>query len=101
MTNEHRQRTKPRPRPPKPPKAGSLLDQAIKATKQTEPDRAKDLVDALTDEALKGTITCEQGRHPDDQRPASQAIDAAISKQLAADHARAGVPASWKGPGAA
>ena len=36
---------------------GSLLDQAIAATKQTEPDRAQDLIKTLTEEALKGTLT--------------------------------------------
>ena len=35
----------------------SLLDQAIASTKQTEPDRAKELLKSLTEEALKGTVT--------------------------------------------
>jgi type VI secretion system protein ImpC len=35
----------------------SVLDQAIAATKQTEPDQAKDLIETLTREALKGTVT--------------------------------------------
>lgn len=35
----------------------SLLDQAIAATKQTEPDQAQVLIKTLTEEALKGTIT--------------------------------------------
>jgi type VI secretion system protein ImpC len=34
-----------------------LLDQVIGATKQTERDRAQDLIKALTEEALKGTVT--------------------------------------------
>ena len=34
-----------------------LLDQAIQATKQTEPSRAEELVAALAEEALKGTVT--------------------------------------------
>ena len=38
-------------------KEGSLLDQAIKATKQTEQSRAQELLRTLTEEALKGTIT--------------------------------------------
>jgi type VI secretion system protein ImpC len=37
--------------------AGSLLDQIVAKTKQTERSRAEDLLRALTDEALKGTIT--------------------------------------------
>ncbi|MGA2256058.1 MAG: hypothetical protein ABSG53_15535, partial [Thermoguttaceae bacterium] len=36
---------------------GSLLEQAIVATKQTERDRAQDLIKTLTEEALKGTLT--------------------------------------------
>ncbi len=35
----------------------SLLDQAIGATKQTEPDQAKLLIENLCEEALKGTVT--------------------------------------------
>ena len=35
----------------------SLLDQAIGATKQTEPDRAKELLRTLTEQALEGTVT--------------------------------------------
>jgi type VI secretion system protein ImpC len=60
----------------------SLLDQVIGATKQTERSRAEDLIRTLTEEALKGTVrysknvaqTLKQGM---------QAIDAALSKQLA------------------
>jgi len=37
--------------------AGSLLDQVISATKQTERSRAEDLIRTLADEALKGTVT--------------------------------------------
>ena len=33
---------------------GSILDQAIKATKQAEESRAQDLLRTLTEEALKG-----------------------------------------------
>jgi type VI secretion system protein ImpC len=64
-------------------KEGSLLDQAIKATRQTERSRAQDLLRTLTEEALKGTITWSK----DVTRTINagiQAIDAAISKQLAA-----------------
>ena len=34
----------------------SILDQAIGATKQTERSRAEELLSALTEEALKGTV---------------------------------------------
>jgi type VI secretion system protein ImpC len=62
---------------------GSLLEQAITATKQTERDRAQDLIKTLTEEALKGTLTWSK----DVTRTINmgiQAIDAAVSKQLAA-----------------
>jgi type VI secretion system protein ImpC len=62
---------------------GSILDQAIKATKQTESSRAQELLRALTEEALKGTITWNK----DVTRTLNEgikAIDGALSKQLAA-----------------
>ena len=62
---------------------GSLLDQAIVATKQTERSRAEELLRTVTEEALKGTFTWNK----DVTRSVSagiKAIDAAISKQLAA-----------------
>ncbi|MGO9108457.1 MAG: type VI secretion system contractile sheath large subunit [Thermoguttaceae bacterium] len=62
---------------------GSLLEQAIVATKQTERDRAQELIKTLTEEALKGTLTWSK----DVTRTLNQgikAIDAALSKQLAA-----------------
>ncbi|MFE8070108.1 type VI secretion system contractile sheath large subunit [Marinobacteraceae bacterium S3BR75-40.1] len=37
--------------------AGSLLEQAIGATKQTESSRAEELIRTLADEAMKGTVT--------------------------------------------
>ncbi len=61
----------------------SILDQAIKATKATEESRAQDLLRTLTEEALKGTITWNK----DVTRTITagiSAIDAALSKQLAA-----------------
>ena len=63
--------------------ASSLLDEAIAATKQTEPSRAKDLISALVNEATKGTITFNK----DVTRTINEgirAIDAVVSKQLAA-----------------
>jgi type VI secretion system protein ImpC len=62
---------------------GSLLEQAIKATKQTEQSRAQELLKTLTEEALKGTVTWNK----DVTRTIKAgitAIDAAISKQLVA-----------------
>src|SRR6516165_8377816 len=62
---------------------GSLLEQAIAATKQTERDRAQELIKTLTEEALKGTLTWSK----DVTRTITQgikAIDAALSKRLAA-----------------
>ena len=64
-------------------KEGSLLEQAIKATKQTEESRAQELLRTLTEEALKGTVTWSK----DVTRTLNagiQAIDETISKQLAA-----------------
>ena len=62
---------------------GSLLESAIAATKQTERDRAQDLIKTLTEEALKGTVTWNK----DVTRTIKAgiaAIDRAVSKQLAA-----------------
>ena len=61
----------------------SILDQAIQATKRTERSRAEEMLKALSDEAMKGTVkwsknvtrTLKQGM---------QVIDAALSKQLSA-----------------
>lgn len=62
---------------------GSLLDQAIKATKQTERNRAAELLRTLTEEALKGTVTVSKDLIRS-IRNGIEALDAAISKQLAA-----------------
>lgn len=61
----------------------SLLDQAIAATKQTEPDRAQELLRTLTEEALKGTVTFSKNLNQTFNR-AIEAIDAQLSRQLAA-----------------
>ena len=63
--------------------AGSLLDQAISATKQTEPDRTQELLKALTDEALKGTVTFNKNLTQTFNK-AIEAIDEQLSRQLAA-----------------
>jgi type VI secretion system protein ImpC len=61
---------------------GSLLDQVVAATKQTERSRAEDLLRALTDEALKGTVTWNRNITQTLQQ-GIQALDEALSKQLA------------------
>lgn len=77
----------------------SILDQAIKATKATEESRAQELLRTLTEEALKGTITWNK----DVTRTITagvSAIDAAISKQLAAimhDPKFQKLEGSWRG----
>jgi type VI secretion system protein ImpC len=59
----------------------SLLDQAIASTKQTEPDRAKELLRTLTDEALKGTVTYSKNLTVTFNK-AIKLIDEKMSKQL-------------------
>src|SRR5215467_5439862 len=61
--------------------SGSLLEQAISATKQTERSRAEDLIRTLTEEALKGTVTYNKNVTVTINQ-ALKAIDAAVSKQL-------------------
>ncbi len=61
----------------------SLLDQAIGATKQTEPERAQELLRTLTEEALKGTVTYDRNLTVTLNR-AIAAIDEQMSRQLAA-----------------
>lgn len=63
--------------------AGSLLEQAITATKQTERSRAEDLIRTLVEEANRGTVSFDK----DVMRTISKgiaAIDEVVSKQLAA-----------------
>src|SRR5215510_9410013 len=59
----------------------SLLDQAIASTKQTEPDRAKELLKTLTEEALKGTVTYSKNLTVTFNK-AIQLVDEKLSKQL-------------------
>src|SRR5438552_15744373 len=61
---------------------GSLLDQVISATKQTERSRAEDLIRTLTEEALKGTVTWSKNV-TQTIKEGMRAIDEALSKQLA------------------
>jgi type VI secretion system protein ImpC len=63
--------------------APSLLDQILSATRQTERSRAEELIRTLTDEALKGVITYDRNV-TQTLKQAMGAIDAALSKQLAA-----------------
>jgi type VI secretion system protein ImpC len=77
----------------------SLLDQAIGATKQTERTRAEDLLRALTDEALKGTVTWNRNV-TQTIKAGMAAIDQALSKQLAAIMHHADfqkLEGSWRG----
>ena len=59
----------------------SILDQVVAATKQTEPDRAQDLVKTLVEQALGGTVTFDKNltRTFD---AAIAAIDRKLSAQL-------------------
>ncbi|HWA61606.1 MAG TPA: type VI secretion system contractile sheath large subunit [Caulobacteraceae bacterium] len=61
----------------------SLLDQAITATKQTEPDQAQALIKTLTEEALKGTFTFSKNLTVSFNQ-AIALLDEKMSAQLAA-----------------
>src|SRR6478736_3375035 len=61
--------------------APGLLDQIISNTKQTEPDRAQDLVKTLVEQALAGTVTFDRNL-PRTIDKAIAAIDAKLSAQL-------------------
>src|SRR5438874_10366428 len=61
----------------------SLLDQIISTTKQTERSEAENLLKALTDEALKGTVTWSRNV-TQTIKDGIAAIDKVMSKQLAA-----------------
>lgn len=61
----------------------SFLEQAISATKQTPRDETEDLLKALTQEALKGTVKWDKNLTVTINN-AINAIDRAMSKQLAA-----------------
>ena len=60
----------------------SLLEQAIMATKQTERDRASELLKTLTESALKGTVTWDKSVTSSINKAISQ-IDQCLSNQLA------------------
>ncbi|MBV9785732.1 MAG: type VI secretion system contractile sheath large subunit [Acidisphaera sp.] len=59
----------------------NLLDQVVAATKQTEPDRAQDLVKTLVEQALTGTVTFDKNLTRTFDR-AIAAIDQKLSAQL-------------------
>ncbi len=59
----------------------NLLDQVVAATKQTEPDRAADLVKTLVEQALSGTVTFDKNLSRTFDR-AIAAIDRKMSAQL-------------------
>jgi type VI secretion system protein ImpC len=61
----------------------TLLDEVLAATKQTERSRTEDLLRALTEEALKGTVTWSKNVTQTIQA-GMKAIDQALSQQLAA-----------------
>ena len=61
--------------------AVSILDQVVAATKQTEPDRAQDLVKTLVEQALGGTVTFDKNLTRTFDR-AIAAIDRKLSAQL-------------------
>lgn len=58
-----------------------LLDQVIGATKQTERDRAQELIKSLTEEALKGTVTFSRNLTQTFDRAIAE-IDRKVSEQL-------------------
>src|SRR5690348_15664455 len=59
----------------------SILDQVVAATRQTEPDRAQELVKTLVAEAMAGTVTFDRNLGVSIDR-AIAAIDAKLSAQL-------------------
>ncbi len=79
--------------------APGLLDQIISNTKQTEPDRAQDLVKTLVEQALAGTVTFDRNLTRTFDK-AVQAIDAKLSAQLNAimhDPKFLKLEGSWRG----
>jgi type VI secretion system protein ImpC len=79
--------------------APGLLDQIINNTKQTEPDRAQDLVKTLVEQALAGTVTFDRNLTRTFDK-AVKAIDAKMSAQLNAimhDPKFVKLEGSWRG----
>jgi type VI secretion system protein ImpC len=61
--------------------AGGLLEQVVAATRQTEPDRAHELVKTLVEQALVGTVTFDRNL-PRTIDKAIASIDAKLSAEL-------------------
>jgi len=79
--------------------APGLLEQVVAATKQTEPDRAQDLVKTLVEQALTGTVTFDRNLPRTFDR-AIAAIDHQLSAQLNAivhDPRFLQLEGSWRG----
>ena len=79
--------------------APGLLDQILTNTKQTEPDRAQDLVKTLVEQALAGTVTFDRNLTRTFDK-AVKAIDAKMSQQLNAimhDPKFLKLEGSWRG----
>jgi type VI secretion system protein ImpC len=77
----------------------SFLDQVVAATRQTEPDRAQELVKTLVSEALAGTVTFDRNLGRTIDRAIAE-IDAKLSAQLNAimHHPRfLQLEGSWRG----
>jgi type VI secretion system protein ImpC len=77
----------------------SLLEQAIGATRQTQPNEAQDLLANLTQQVMAGTVTWDRNLTKTISS-AIDAIDAAISKQLSAimhDEKFQKLEGSWRG----
>ncbi len=77
----------------------NLLDQVVAATKQTEPDRAQDLVKTLVEQALSGTVTFDKNLTRT-FNAAIAAIDRKLSAQLNAimhDPKFLKLEGSWRG----
>jgi type VI secretion system protein ImpC len=80
-------------------KEGSILDQVLTATKQTEKSYAEDLIRTLTEESLKGTVTWSRNVSQTINQGIA-AIDEVLSKQLAAIMHNADfqkLEGSWRG----
>jgi type VI secretion system protein ImpC len=77
----------------------NLLDQVVAATRQTEPDRAQELVKTLVEQAMSGTITFDRNLGRTIER-AIAAIDSKLSDQLNAimhDPRFLKLEGSWRG----
>ncbi len=77
----------------------SLLDKAIKATKQTEPKQAKELLEVLVKEAMSGQVKFDRNAKNSIANTVKD-IEAVISKQLAAVMHHADfqkLEGSWRG----